>query len=132
MKKKLMVVSGIVLGIFLILDASIYIRINKIADHILSQEIETISFNDYEDGVYQGDYYHNDIGITVHFQIESGEIKDISYENHQHGQGEPAEAISRSIIEEQSLVIDDVTGATISSRCIKLAIIEGIEGGENE
>jgi uncharacterized protein with FMN-binding domain len=113
-------------------SGALYIRINNSSDYILSKDIQNLSFDRFEDGHYEGEFYHEGIGIKVIFDINEGHIEDLVYENHMNGKGQPAEAISESIIEEQSIIVDDITGATISSRCIKLAIMNALEGESDE
>jgi uncharacterized protein with FMN-binding domain len=132
MKKKLMIGFGVLMFFSIVFGAAIYIRINNSSDFILSQDIRNLSFDDYNDGHYEGEFYHEGIGIQVMFEINDGHIEDLVYENHLNGKGQPAESISDYIIEKQSIIVDDIAGATISSRCIKLAIINALEGESNE
>jgi uncharacterized protein with FMN-binding domain len=132
MKKKIMIGLGVFIFFLSVFGAAIYIRINNSSDFILSQDIQNLSFDGYDDGHYEGEFYHEGIGVTVKFSINDGHLEDLVYENHLNGKGQPAETISDRIIEKQSIIVDDIAGATISSRCIKLAIINALEGENNE
>jgi len=132
MKKKVLIGLGVVFGLFLIFGISIYNQINRNTDYILSQTIEEVDFTPYADGVYEGEYYSEDVGIKVAVEVESGRVTSIHYENHLNGRGDKAETIDREILDEQSIIIDDVSGATTSSRCIKLAIMNAFEDVYNE
>lgn len=127
MKKRILIVLGIFLGLFLIFGVSVYMQIRKNTDYILSQDIQDLNFSAYEDGVYQGEYYSEDIGVRVFVELEDGQVTSISYEDHLYGKGEKAEMINQDILASQSIMVDDVSGATTSSRCIKLAIMNAFE-----
>ena len=131
--KRALMISGIIFVIsFIVFGITIYRNISNTTEMILSEEIEALSFEQYDDGVYEGEYYLNDIGICVSLEIEDGQVVSIDYSNHMNGKGDKAELINEDIIEDQSILVDDIAGATISSRCIKLAIINALEGEENE
>ncbi|MFP4478173.1 MAG: FMN-binding protein [Candidatus Izemoplasmatales bacterium] len=131
MKKRLLIVFGVFLALFLIFGISIYMQIKQNTNHILSQSIEEVDFSEYEDGIYQGEYYSKDIGVLVLVEIENGKVISIAYDNHLNGKGEEAETINQEILDKQSIMVDDVSGATTSSRCIKLAIMNAFKEGNN-
>lgn len=122
-----MIFLGIFIGFVSIIALTMYIKINQNADKILDNEIEEVDLKEVEDGLYEGEYYSEGIGLIVHVEVKNHEIISIEYENHQYGQGYKAEAIKESIIHSQSVLVDDVSGATNSSLCIKLAIIDALK-----
>ena len=128
MKKIVFIGLGVVVLLMIVFGVLAFININEATQKILSEEIKDISFQEVNDGVYRGAFYSGDLGITVIVTVDNGEIINIDYENHLNGKGTPAESIKEGIIEEQSIIIDDISGATISSRCIKLAIMNAFEG----
>ncbi|MDW7672064.1 MAG: FMN-binding protein [Bacillota bacterium] len=73
------------------------------------------------DGIYTGQVDVVLIQAEVAVEIEDGVIRDIQLE-HRHDRGGRAEVIIRSVIEEQSLQVDMITGATDSSKVILKAI----------
>lgn len=52
---------------------------------------------------------------------------DIEILKHRNGKGKKAEVIIDDVIKEQSLLVDAVTGATISSRAIFKAIEDALK-----
>lgn len=62
------------------------------------------------------------VSATVEVIIEGGRIEDIRLLDHGNGMGQPAEAIIEDVVEDQSLDVDSVSGATYSSRVILKAI----------
>jgi uncharacterized protein with FMN-binding domain len=121
--KKIFIVLSFFIGFAFIMGLIMYIRITENSKAILNIEISEIDFSTFEDGAYTGMYYRDSIGTEVIVTIESGQVTEIEYFNHQAAKGLVAEAIKDVIISEQSIIVDDYAGATISSRCIKLAII---------
>ncbi len=128
--KKAFIIIGVIFGLIITAGVLMYLKISSGIQAVLSQEIKDIDFTDYEDGIYQGEFYYETIGTQVIVEISNGEVIRINYENHQYAKGGPAENIKEDIIANQSLLVDDIAGATTSSRCIKLAIISALEEKE--
>ena len=59
--------------------------------------------------------------------IKGEDIKKITLEDFVTGKGEDAVNVIDSIVENQSVMVDDISGATNSSRIIKLAVIDALE-----
>lgn len=132
MKKKLFIILSIILSLFVVFGIYTYLTVTSNMEDIRNQEIQDIIFTEYQDDIYQGEFYYEGVGITVYIEIQSGSIISINYEDHLNGRGDDAENIKKDILEEQSITVDDVAGATISSRCIKLAIMDAFKEANNE
>ena len=103
-------------------------KLDKDAALILEEPIEEVSFEDLEDGVYVGEYMEamaTNAKVEVH--VVNGQISNVILLVHENGRGEDAEAIIKEVIEDQSVMVDDVVGATYSSRVIKLAIMDALK-----
>jgi len=103
-------------------------KLDKDAALILEEPIEEVSFEDLEDGVYVGEYMEamaTNAKVEVH--VVNGKISNVILLVHENGRGEEAEAIIKEVIEDQSVMVDDVVGATYSSRVIKLAIMDALK-----
>jgi len=103
-------------------------KLDKDAALILEESIEEVSFEDLEDGVYVGEYMEamaTNAKVEVH--VVNGQISNVILLVHENGRGEEAEAIIKEVIEDQSVMVDDVVGATYSSRVIKLAIMDALK-----
>jgi uncharacterized protein with FMN-binding domain len=78
-----------------------------------------------KDGTYQGIYFF----ITVAVKMEGGEISDIKFLHHGNG-GKKYEVMVEPLIGEmirkQSTEVDTVTGATISTRNLRQAVIDAL------
>lgn len=78
------------------------------------------------DGVYSGSMDAVLISASVDVIIEDGVIRDIRLE-HEHGRGYRAEVVVRSVLNEQSIQVDMVSGATDSSKVILKAIERALQ-----
>lgn len=125
--KKAFIIIGIFLSIISTIGILMFLKISSGMNTVLEREINEIDFSEYSDGIYQGEFYHDSIGTKVLVEIADGEVISINYENHQYAKGGPAEDLKYDIIDSQSIQVDDIAGATTSSRCIKLAIINAFE-----
>jgi uncharacterized protein with FMN-binding domain len=76
-----------------------------------------------QDGTYQGESKHWPVAAKVEVRVQEKRITDIVILRHREGRGESAERITGDIIAAQSLDVDIVSGATVSSR----TIIEAVE-----
>lgn len=124
-------VFKVLLGFFavlVILGAVMWISLTSKMKEIQEESLSQIDFSMYEDGTYEGLYYfENQIGAKVEVHIEDGRLEDIILLEHVYGLGGKAESIIDSVIAEQSLNVDYVSGATTSSKVILLAIENAME-----
>ena len=107
---------GFVLGI-------LYLK--SVADYrqaVRETTFEDINFSDIPDGVYVGEYDVNFIYAKVEVTVQNGEIKNINILEHRHERGKTAEVIADSIVDEQKIDVDAISGATNSSIVIKKAV----------
>lgn len=83
---------------------------------------EDINISDIPDGVYVGEYDVDFIYAKVEVTVQNGEITNINILEHRHERGKTAEVITDSIIDEQKIDVDAISGATNSSTVIKKAV----------
>ncbi|GAA6427903.1 FMN-binding protein [Dielma fastidiosa] len=89
------------------------------ANRLSVKELDRASL---KDGDTLGEYTILLVSVKVQVTIKNHQIVDIDLLQHLNGLGKPAEAIIPMIIEQQSLKIDTVSNATISSKCILKAV----------
>ncbi|GAB6087533.1 FMN-binding protein [Alkaliphilus crotonatoxidans] len=100
-------------------------RLNRVARGV---EINEIDLANVEDGVYIGDYgLMNIISATVKVTVADHRITNIELIDHEYGLGKKAETILGRIIDQQSLKVDVISGATGSSTVILKAIERALE-----
>ena len=80
-----------------------------------------------QDGNYIGEYSITPLHVKVEVSVSNHRITNITILQHDNGLGSTAESIVNDVMEEQSLEIDAVSGATVSSKCILKAVENAIE-----
>lgn len=107
---------GFILGI-------LYLK--SVADYrkaVRETTFEDITISDIPDGVYVGEYDVDFIYAKVEVAVQNGEITNINILEHRHERGKTAEVITDSIVDEQKIDVDAISGATNSSTVIKKAV----------
>jgi uncharacterized protein with FMN-binding domain len=84
--------------------------------------ITTPDIEGMDNGVYRGEYTINPVRVVVDVEIMNGAIKEIRIIKHIRGLGKKAEKITGEVVNRQSLRVDTVTGATVSSTVILKAV----------
>ena len=82
-----------------------------------------------EDGVYQGEWSIPPVTAGVEVTMKDGRIAAVQLVRHDHGLGGGAESLPRAVVESQSLELDAVSGATVSSKCILKAVETALRQG---
>ncbi len=70
------------------------------------------------DGTYTGSHRSGLVSATVEIAVENHVITAFVIKKHRCGKGRPAEAVAGRVLEQQTLEVDAVSGATASSRVI--------------
>ncbi|MGL6197869.1 MAG: FMN-binding protein [Lachnospiraceae bacterium] len=111
------IVTGLLI-ILMIIIAAVVINIPK------PQQVSDSSF-DLEaiaDGTYQGKCDNGLVSVTVEVDVQNHSITNVNILKHQNGMGQAAESIADSVTANQSVEVDTVTGATMSSQTILKAV----------
>ena len=99
--------------------------LKSVADYrqaVRETTFEDINISDIPDGVYVGEYDVDFIYAEVEVTVQNGEITNINILEHRHERGKTAEVITDSIVDEQKIDVDAISGATNSSTVIKKAV----------
>ncbi len=83
-----------------------------------------------DDGIYQGECENGLVFAKLEVEVQNHEIVDVRILKHRNGLGSDAEAIVDSVISGQSIEVDAVSGATMSSKTILKAIEEALSNQE--
>lgn len=95
----------------------------KKEEQILSTlQVKRIDLSGKKDGSYAGAYQLPLKSARVRVVIQNGKIMDIELLEHSHGPGHSGEGVIASVLRQQSLQVDAVSGATKSSMAILKAI----------
>ncbi len=112
----LLLLIGLVWGILYLKSVADYKKAVK------ETTFEDINISDIPDGVYVGEYDVDFIYAKVEVTVQNGEITNINILEHRHERGKTAEVITDSIVDEQKIDVDAISGATNSSTVIKKAV----------
>lgn len=86
-------------------------------------QIQEVDLSQVDDGVYKETYMYNEgMGATVVVTVIDHKFDTIVIQEHKTGKGKKAEQIVDRVLEEQSLQVDAISGATGSSKIILKAI----------
>ncbi|MEA4971840.1 hypothetical protein SDC9_162849 [bioreactor metagenome] len=105
---------------------SFYRGVGNKYDAVQDVPIKEISLENVEDGTYEGEYLFETLYAKVKIIVRSNEIKEITLEDFKTEKGDDAASIVDSITDSQSVKVDDISGATDSSRIIKLAVLNAL------
>ena len=122
-KKKVALFAVMILLLIDLVWGIIYLK--SVADYkqaVKETTFEEINISDISDGVYVGEYDVDFIYAKVEVTVQNGEITNINILEHRHERGKTAEVITDSIVDEQKIDVDAISGATNSSTVIKKAV----------
>ena len=122
-KKKVALFAVMILLLIDLVWRIIYLK--SVADYrqaVRETTFEDINISDIPDGVYVGEYDVDFIYAKVEVTVQNGEIANINILEHRHERGKTAEVITDSIVDEQKIDVDAISGATNSSTVIKKAV----------
>ncbi|MDG5814151.1 FMN-binding protein [Chitinispirillales bacterium ANBcel5] len=97
-----------------------------------SMVIEDVDLSTIENGTYFGEFEAFPITARVEVTVNDGAISAITILQHRSGRGGPAEKITDRVIEAQSLEVDTITGATLSSKVLQFAIMAALQSGRGQ
>ena len=124
--KNKIILASIIAFIILIVLAIFFNHVTKKADTIL---VDNIDLSVIPDGQYIGEYSIFPVYTKIEITVKNHEFSEINILKHDNGLGSSAENIKEDIKKEQSLNVDAISGATVSSKCILKAIEKAIEKG---
>ncbi len=91
--------------------------------------IEDVDLQKIKNGTYEGEYKIFPVIAVVSIKVKNHKITEIEIIKHREGKGEKAEAIIEDVIRTQSIEVDTISGATLSSKCILKAIENALKRG---
>ena len=95
-------------------------------DKLKATELQTLDLSQVKNGTYEGSYTAFPVSVTLTVTVKDHGITSITILKHDNGKGKPAEVILGDVIEQQSLQVDVISGATYSSKVILLAIQDAL------
>lgn len=122
MKKK--IALGVIVIIIIIAVITV-IKVKDINNNLAALNdliIAEVDLSEIEDGVYYGSYTVLPVSAEVKVTVNNHIITEVEIIKHMNGQGKGAEALAEKVVEEQTLQLDVISGATYSSKVILKAI----------
>lgn len=129
-KYKVIILIIIIIGILGALAFGIIAAVDRSAKATASTiSIQTTDATGVPDGEYEGSYEAESVKVSVRVTVADEKIMDITILKHENVLGGKAESIINDVIKEQSLKVDVISGATISSKTILKAIENALQSG---
>ncbi len=108
----------------------VFLEMNRSMDDMLENlVIRPVNIAELADGSYLGEFGQRPVMASVRASVSNGYLDDITLLQHEHGRGSDGEAVVQRVLAEQSLDVDAISGATISSLVILKAIEVALLGG---
>lgn len=124
--KRWMKVLLLFILILIIGSVLVFYNLSENLKELMNEPVSTVNFDEIEDGNYDGEYNSFPVNAKVNVTVISHEITQIDILEHVHGRGAEGEKITDSIIEQQSLEVDAISGATYSSVVILKAVEDAL------
>ncbi len=125
MKKKK--IGIILVCVILFVFIGVKVILNTLVNDVNSITVSSPNLANISDGMYVGEYSVTPVHVKVEVFVTEHKITDINIIEHENGLGSKAEKIVNDVISEQSLEVDAVSGATVSSKCIIKAIENALQ-----
>lgn len=119
----LIVLAVLLLGFFLM-----KIALDSLAGNIEVVQAVLPDTGSLADGSYVGEYTLGPVHVKAQVELEEGVLTGVQLLEHNNGLGKKAEVITARILEAQSLDVDCISGATVSSKCILKAVETALQG----
>lgn len=112
----------------IILALVLYLK-NETDQLVYKIEIIPVEIAEVADGKYKGYSEAGPVKAEVSVQVKEGKLENIELIRHERGLGGKAEKIIETIVEENNVDVDAVSGATLSSEVIKNAVRNALSKG---
>jgi len=122
-----LILVGLCIAVVIFLGVNYFINFQKYKNSIKSISIRNVDLDKISDGTYNGSYDALMVAADVGVTVKNHKITDIKILRHKNERGQKAEVIPQRVLENQSLEVDTVSGATNSSKVILKAIENALE-----
>ena len=125
--KKFSITVVVIIALFVGLILSVII---KQAGELKSIDKTPVDISEVPDGVYEGYSETTLVKVRVRVTVADGRIENIEILEHECGRGKPAESIVANMKTGNTVEVDAVSGATVSSEVIKAAVRYALKSPE--
>lgn len=128
--KKVLKVFGFIAVIILLLIGIAFASMTKKTQDALNKQVNVeVDMTKVKDGTYNGTSDGGMVKVEVAVEVEDHQIKNIELIRHDNGKGKPAEAMLEDMISKNTDNVDNVSGATTSSKTIRNAVNLALQKG---
>ncbi len=120
--------AALVVLVVLVLIVPIFVKLKRYQAEEGRVGTIYVDLSKVPDGVYAGSYDSGPVVVQVKVTVSNHAMTKIDLVKHRHGRGSAAEVITEKVIQAQSLKVDTISGATMSSKVILLAIEDALKG----
>lgn len=82
------------------------------------------------DGTYMGGCVNGLVKVRLEVVVENHTIAEVRLLKHDNGMGSAAEVITDTVVQQQSVEVDAISGATMSSKTILKAVETALSEGQ--
>jgi uncharacterized protein with FMN-binding domain len=125
-KKRLFIILGI-LAILLIFISSFILTLGSKMSNYKKFDFSKLDFTAIPDGTYRGSEDASIVKATVEVTVKDHIITNAKIISHQNGKGKPAEVIVDDFVKNNSVAVDTISGATLSSYVLKKAAYNALK-----
>ena len=129
MKRLFKTLLAIVIVIAVIIISAVAIVSVRMSGQVKAFDKSGIDLSHVADGVYNGHSETDLVKVDVRVTVADGRIEDIEILKHECGKGHPADVIVNDMIKDNTVEVDVVSGATMSSEVIKDAVRDALRSG---
>ncbi len=129
MKKIILILGAISIMAVVLIGVFIMQLGEKQKNDMKALGYEEIDMSKMESGDYEGIAETTLVKVTVTVTVLDHQITDIVINRHENGKGQAANAIVKSMIEQNNWNVDGISGATTSSNVIKSAVSNALSKG---
>ena len=128
-KAKIVLFSAIILVVIALVVGIVYlVSYNSYKSTIAAIQIKDVDLSTIGDGEYFGDCDAGFVSAKVRVVVINHVITELELLKHQNGRGEAADALPETMLKEQRVDVDTITGATSSSNVIREAVYNALTG----
>jgi len=128
---KKIIIIGIIAVVVIIITCFAVVMVNRskqLDTFMETLQISEANLADIADGTYTGAVDAGMIRVTAQVTIRNHAIVSVELLRHQNGRGKAAESITGHMVQEQKIMVDTISGATLSSRVIQKAVETALAG----
>ncbi|MDF2943001.1 MAG: uncharacterized protein K0S01_1859 [Herbinix sp.] len=119
--KKALIIIGSLFAVIIIGGIILFVKMGNTTSVYKNFNFGNLDLATVEDGTYTGSEDGGLVKASVEVNVKDHVITQVTILSHECGLGKPAEAIVEDIVQNNSLQVDAISGATYSSDVIRMA-----------